>query len=301
MKKQQAAKIRSMTGYGRGVAQIGDAEASVEISATNHRYVNVNFRSRANIDPHTSELEKTIKSKIGRGSLLVRIRFAGKDSSEASIRKDVLERYIAQVEELRLEQPRFFDKADGYRLLRLPGVCSETDEGAPLSEDEVGAMFAALSNALGALNVVREKEGESLLTDLSTRIDSIEASLADVRAIAKEAVTIIRDKLVARVNALLEDAPAKLDSSDLAKEIALIADKGDIEEEITRLAHHLTDARGTLASAGDCGRRLEFIFQEMLREANTIASKQLDVRIVKKAIDIKTEVERLREQIQNVE
>jgi uncharacterized protein (TIGR00255 family) len=185
-----------------------------------------------------------------------------------------------------------------HDVAAMEGVIS-LGESAPDTAVLSAAMQRALGGALDALEEMRKREGEALARDLAARFDTIEKDAAEVKRLAPLQVEAVRDRLTARIAELSRGVP--LDPSRIAQEVALFADKTDVAEELTRLASHLAQARGLIAADAPAGRKLEFLVQEVNREINTIGSKSQHAAIASLIVDMKAELERVREQVQNVE
>lgn len=289
--------IRSMTGFGAGHGASGGEEIDVEVRSVNHKFCEVKVRAPRELAALELEATKAVKERLARGGVEVSLRRPGPAGGLAP-RVDVA---------LAESYARAFGEI-GARL-GLPGVTLADVIGAEgvvrLEERAVDlaaareALQGALAAALGALVAMRAREGEALGRDLVGRLDRVEALGERVAVLVPAALESHTARLVERVQELARGIA--VDPARLAQEIAILADRTDVTEEITRLRSHLAQVRGLLASGEPAGRKLDFIVQEMHREVNTIGSKSQSAEIAAAVVEMKTEIERMREQVQNVE
>jgi uncharacterized protein (TIGR00255 family) len=292
--------IVSMTGFGDASAERDGTHYAVEIRALNNRF----FKSVIKLPDHVSgmepEIETLLREGLGRGSITYILKMRT-DSAEAAyhINTRALSAYLEQ-----LQQVRGLDKIvqiDLASLVQLPGVCQEPRDDT----DEIarhGKIVRELtSTAIAKLAAMRGREGQALMADLLKHSRLIAAQLAEIE---KRAPVVIEDyhrKLTQRVNLLMSKAELQVSQADLLKEVAVFAERADISEEIQRLTSHLEAFEHSCRTGEHAGRKLDFIAQEMLREANTIASKANDADIAGHIVEIKGAIDRLKEQVQNVE
>ncbi len=288
-----------MTGFGNASQQNEAATVAVELKAVNNRYLKVSMRLPDFLGRFEPDIEKLIREDIARGAvqLSFRVRLLSQNSGY-SINQDVLARYMEQVSTL----PDFSGASAGIAdLLPLPGVVTESE----VSPDSVVSVWPLIKNtlkeALQHFHEFREREGESMRQDLKLQCQTIAAKVDDVAAHAPEVVAEYRDKLLERLKRAVSDSEVEVDQNDLLREVALFADKCDINEEITRLHSHLQQFHTFLDDEKSMGRKLEFLGQEMFREINTIGSKANNVKIAHSVVDMKAAIERIREVLQNVE
>lgn len=295
--------IRSMTGFGEASAHQDGVHYFLEVRSLNGKYFKATLRMPEDLQGLEPELEAELRRRLTRGT----ITLIGKcsDSSAAaahSINHEALERYIEQLR-------RTKHVADGScaldvcSLLTLPGVLqSPSDEEERLVRAR--AVFTALlEESCGRLIRAREKEGRLLVDDLMSHHAHISSHLARIAERSPTVVEEYQRRLQARINVLLSDASVAVNPIDLIKEVAVYAERSDIAEEVARLSGHLSQFR-TLVGETDgrpLGRTLDFLIQEMLREANTIASKSSDVEISRSIVEVKGAIDRMKEQVQNVE
>jgi uncharacterized protein (TIGR00255 family) len=287
-----------MTGYGVADGPVGDGRLAIEIRTVNHRHFNAQFRLPSSLQPLEPELRNRLRERIDRGHVAVTARWGVEPTRPQELRLD-LERAKAVMNALTdlKNSLNLHGDIDMGFIARHPDVLNVvTTEAIPVDLDEVGRI---LDEALAQVRASREREGEQLARDLAARLDALERALADVKQRAPERVTRERDRLRAAVAELLDGRA--LDEDRLAQEVALLADRLDVTEEIVRLETHLTTFREALASNDAVGRRLAFLGQEMLREVNTIGSKANDAAMTQLVIAMKGELEKVREQVENIE
>ena len=292
--------IISMTGFGDAAAERDGTHYAVEIRSLNNRFFKPVIKLPENVSGLEPELESTLREQLGRGSItyILKMRM---DSAEAAyhINTPALKAYIDQLQAVKgIDRMLQIDLAV---LLQLPGVCQEPrDESDEIARH--GDIVRELTvKAIAKLNAMRQREGQSLFGELMKHVKVISTSLAEI---GKRAPFVIEDyhkRLSQRVNQLLSKAELKVNEPDLIKEVAVFAERADIAEEIQRLGHHLESFEDACRTDEHAGRKLDFITQEMLREANTIASKANDAPIARHIVEIKGAIDRLKEQVQNVE
>lgn len=292
--------LRSMTGFGSVQGRVEGVEYSVEIRSVNNRYFKASVKlpeSWANIE---SEIEKLLRAKIYRGtvSLSLRMRLP-EDRSVYRLNTAVMSNYLDQLRPMLIEGNPML-RVDLASLLELPGVC-EPPELTELLEKSRDGLLGLVAEALEQLGQMRHKEGQLLKADLSGQCEVIEKNLIEVAARAPQVVKEYHQRLADRVSELTNAARIDIDQDVLAREVAVFAERCDIAEEVARLGGHVKHFRQAMTSPEPGGRKLDFIAQEMLREANTIASKSNDTQIAHAVVEMKTAIDRIKEQVQNVE
>ena len=294
--------IRSMTGFGAGRGQAGAETVLVELRSVNNKFCEVKPRLPRELSALEPELVRTVKARIARGSVDVTVRRdlpGGVRGLLPRVDLALAGAYAKVLRELKSElglagEPSVHDVA------AMEGVVSLGE--APPDVASMGkALQAALGEALGALEEMRRREGAALGRDVLSRLDFIERGAASIAQLAPASIELYRDRLAIRIAELLRGAPQGADPQRLAQEVAFFADRTDIAEELTRLASHLAQLRGLIAAEVPAGRKLEFLVQEVNREINTVGSKAQHAGIAALVVDIKAELERVREQIQNIE
>jgi uncharacterized protein (TIGR00255 family) len=290
--------IRSMTGFGAGHGAAGGEALDVEVRSVNHKFCEVKVRLPRELAALEPEALKLVKERLARGGIDVSIR-RGSAGGGLAPRVDLAlaDAYARAFEALRarLGLPGAVTLAD---VAAADGVL-RLDEPALDLEAARAALRTAMTQALEALVAMRAREGEALATDLAGRLDGTEALVSRAAALVPQTVEHHRKRLAERVEELTRGIP--LDPSRLAQEVALFADRTDVTEEVTRLRSHLAQARNLLKGGEPAGRKLDFLVQEMHREVNTIGSKSQSAEIAAIVVTAKAEVERMREQVQNVE
>ncbi len=294
--------MKSMTGFGRGQASAEGRTMTVDIKTVNHRYFEPSIRLPRKLMALESLLRDALKERIVRGKTDVFVNYENHSDEQGEVWLNSA-RLGEYVKALRLEGERFglSDDLTLSSVLRIPDVL-ETGE---LREDEeaLGSLLLeAAGKALDALDAMREKEGEHLKSDILAKIALLEESRARIAERAPFVVSDYRERLNARIEELLSPDTAKsLDPTRLAQEVTLFSDKCCIDEELTRLASHFTQFKSILSQKEPAGKKLDFLTQELNRETNTIASKSNDLTITREALAMKNEIEKIREQIQNLE
>ena len=289
--------IRSMTGFGRATASADGADVTVEVRSLNGRYAEVSVRAPRGLALHEADLQNRVKDALERGKINVSVQVQ-RAAEAVPMRVDAAaaSAYRRLLDDLReaagITEPVRLDD-----LLRFPDLLVADER-----EDDADALWTATESALAAaladLDRMRRQEGDALAADLRARLDAIETELDAVEAAAPARLDAARVALHERLADVLGDE--RVDRDRLELEIALLADRLDVNEECVRLRSHLALFRDALAEGGAVGRRLNFLAQEFNREINTIASKANDPAIAHRAVTMKEELEKIREQVQNV-
>jgi uncharacterized protein (TIGR00255 family) len=296
--------IRSMTGYGEAERDTEDGRLRVEVKTVNHRFFNAHLRTPPGFDRFEHQIQKWLRTGIARGHVSYTLTL---DRSASALAQDAVQldlerarRYRSVLETLReeLQLPGEVDLALMSRfgdLFRAPDRAAE----GPGADREV--LESLTQEAVAAVVATREAEGTRLREDMESRLDAMEERLSEVEAKAPGRLLAERDRLREAIGALMESE--EIDEDRLAREVAYLAERWDINEEIVRLRSHLSQFREALSADGSepVGKRLGFLVQEIHREANTIGSKANDPDITRASVSMKEELERLREQLENVE
>lgn len=291
--------VRSMTGFGRGEFTGELGRIVVEAKAVNHRFSEVVFRMPRQFNPLEDQARKLVLREVTRGRVDVFVTWTPSARTKSvQVDKDLAMAYYYALKELGEEIGSNLElTAD--TLTRLPDVFSVVE--AELTAEELWPPFAeALSAALSGLLAMREREGAALAQDLLSRIQRIEQIRNEIAQRAPLVVEEYRAKLTRRLEELLPPSSG-VDPQRLAQEVAIFADRADISEELQRLASHMVQFRSALAGDGPVGRKLDFLVQELGREVNTIGSKANDAAITNLVVEAKSELEKVREQVQNME
>ena len=290
----------SMTGYGRAFAEIEGRQMTVEVKSVNHRFLDIAFRMPRNLMFLEDAARKAIGARLARGHVDVFLTYRNLRTDARSVLVDeaLFGAYAGALRRLAgAADPQLRDDRTLMGIARMPDVLTvaEADE----DQDAVKAlMLAALNDALDELVAMRRNEGEAMRRDLTGRIDALERMTADVEARYPETVAEYRQRLKSAVSELVGSG---VDENRLLMEVAVMADRSAIAEEIVRVNSHFGQLRGLLGSEEPVGRRVDFIVQELNREVNTISSKSQDIPITRLTVDMKAEIEKLREQVQNIE
>ncbi|SHE56853.1 TIGR00255 family protein [Thermoanaerobacter uzonensis DSM 18761] len=289
--------IKSMTGYGRGEIKEKGYYITVEIKSLNHRFLDINCRMNKLLSGLEEKVREFVSKQIARGRIELNIGFEVYERSINVIEIDesLLSEYLRVFTDIKskFELEGFIKVSD---LVYLPEVIKVKNDDLDL-EEIWKLLKLPLSEAINNLIDMRNKEGIKLYDDVVNRIDKISNIVKEIEDLSFVMVEDYRKRLEQRIKELGVD----IDHNRMAMEIAIIADKSCIAEEITRLKSHIIQFKDSLEEEGSIGKKLDFIVQEMNREANTIASKSIDYRISSKVIDLKNEIEKIREQVQNIE
>jgi len=290
-----------MTGFGEAHCRQGGLTVAVEVRAINNRFFKLSIRGTEGCGPLEPRIEEVVRQSIRRGTVQVNLRLQRLRSPENfQINAAVLGRYRVQLQALRRE----WDLSGAVpieALLSLPGVIEELSAADVDPDADWPAVRRALEAALENLARMRSDEGRAMAADLEANRRLIAAGLDEIERRAPAMLAAYGSRLEERLRKTLAEFQVTLDPADVIKEISLFADRADVAEEVVRLRSHLEQFAATMALGESSGRKLEFLTQEMLREANTIGSKANDLEIAKQVIEIKTAIERIREMIQNVE
>ena len=291
--------VLSMTGFGRGKADDDTREVTVELKTLNHRYLDVNLRLPRAMSFLEDEIRKYIQQSIARGRVEAYIGYKNKgdDRMEVSLNESVLEAYRRSFEIIS-ERLGIENKPDLATIAGIPDLFTITEREE--DEDTLRSLvFKALDEALSYLKDMRLKEGDHLKADVLDRAALIEGMVGNIEDRAPLVVEEYRKKLQNRLKELLNST--ELDENRFNTEVAYFADRSNITEELIRLKSHLVQLKQAMQGGGSVGRKLDFIVQEMNREANTIGSKSGDIAITNLVVEMKSEIEKIREQIQNLE
>jgi uncharacterized protein (TIGR00255 family) len=291
--------IRSMTGYGSAEIERDGQRLTAEIRSVNHRFCEVSIRAPKVVAAFEDQIRQLIQDRFSRGKLNLSITWSGAGDSGEVLRlnEPVTDRYVALLEQLR-KRYSLEGGIDVKTLAALPDVFAW--EHTALSDEETWGMLRDLvTNSCESMNSMKGREGQALAKDLEERLAILRKQLDTVSERAPMRPLELRDRLMERLKPLLADV--ELDPTRVAQEVAFYADRLDCTEECVRLSAHIDQFRHLIDGPELAGRKLNFLLQEMNREANTIGSKANDVEIQHAVIVIKEELERLREQVQNVE
>jgi uncharacterized protein (TIGR00255 family) len=296
--------INSMTGYGRAAKETPACSCQVEVKSVNNRSLKIVLHLPEAFSACEVDLESIVRQRIERGSVTINVSLTGAAISQAAeVNQDVVSHYIRSLADAAdlCKERNIPCTLDLSQILALPGACQNRTIS---SEEELACreLIVSLSNeALDRMLQMRRREGEVLWGDLSKHLDEIRAAAGNIRQQAPQVSRQYHERLKQRVNQLVSDAKMSLSDSDLLREVALFSDRSDISEELSRLFGHLDHFVEVAGQSSQVGRTLEFIAQEMLREANTLGSKCSDGQITRWVVQIKGCIDRIKEQVQNVE
>jgi len=296
--------VRSMTGYSKVRLEDGGLSLNVAVKTVNHRFLDLQFRMPMALSPMEAALRRIVKNHIVRGHVEVSINLEAAGAEELKVNRELLKAYIKVCREVQ-DELGSAGEPDVVQLLRIPGVLSNENE---LSEKELAAarkvLESALTEALETLNSMRDREGSALEKDIFERLDRLESLRKSIGKLARRIPQYAQQRLENRLHELL--GAVHVDAARLAQEVAYLVSRSDIAEELTRFQSHLVQARQLLAESPEVGKKLDFLLQELNREANTLLSKTSDVpqiggEVGRQAIEMKSEIEKIREQVQNIE
>jgi uncharacterized protein (TIGR00255 family) len=293
--------MKSMTGFGRGFVQGENFTASVDLKTVNNRFLDVHARLGGELSVIEPVVRRKVAERLTRGRVDVNVTIDRSGEVAYELNRPLIAGYIQAMSAMR-DEFGLAGEPDINVLARLPGALQAARDG--LSEAMLAGVEEALMQALDELEAMRTREGEALAAEMSARLDEIERHLPTVETLSAAQVDNYRARVQKRVTELLTRAGVEgveIDQGRLAQEVAYLADRSDISEELARLRSHVAQFRETLAEGGEAGKRLDFLLQEFNREANTVLSKSTDLAIKEAALGIKAAVEKLREQVQNVE
>jgi uncharacterized protein (TIGR00255 family) len=292
--------LNSMTGFGAATADKHGISCGVEIRSVNNRYFKAVIKLPDKLQMLEPDVDRTLRDAIARGSIVLSMSVKDQlPASSVTINQELLKTYTDQLKALQPSVPN--STIDLAVLLTLPGVVEAGEDTTEYLEAHRDLALSLVKEAIARLGEMRAKEGAALWTDLQKHLDVIRTALNKIAELAPIVVKAYHEKLKARVNQMVSDAKLSLSDTDLLREVALFADRADISEEIARLGGHLDQFTAVCLKEDQAGRKLDFISQEMLREANTIASKANDSAIARLTVDIKSSIDRIKEQVQNVE
>ena len=291
--------IKSMTGYGGAKGSVEGLEISVELKSVNNRYLDTSVRLPRSFLFAEDAVKSAVQSHISRGKVDVFINVSNLTGNDTAVivNAPLAAEYKAAIDQIG-EQLGISHEVSAYQLSRLPEVITleknELDKEAALA-----LLMKAVNEALSDFNAIRSREGEKLCDDISSRLDTIEGYVSFIEQRSPQTVVEYRERLTRKMQEVLENT--YIDESRILTEAAMYADRIAVDEETVRLRSHISQMRELLKSKTPVGRKLDFIVQELNRETNTIGSKCNDSEIVKIVLDTKSEIEKIREQVQNIE
>ena len=292
--------LKSMTGYGKGEASNNDFRIKVELKSVNHRYLDITVKLPRYLIYLEESIKRVVKEKLNRGKIDIFINLDYENMSSLDVKVDIplAKSFKNALEDLR-SQLGLEDAVKLNNILSIQDVIKT--EKRDLDEESVWeTLKSALDESLNRILSMREAEGEQLKADMLGKLDNIGRVADEIMERSPLVVEEYRRKLNERILVLVEDA-ALIDQDRLAMEVAVYADKSSIDEELTRMKSHIIQFKTIIEEDGSVGRKLDFLIQEFNREVNTIGSKSSDTVIVNKVVELKSEIEKIREQVQNIE
>jgi uncharacterized protein (TIGR00255 family) len=292
--------MKSMTGYGKAMVAGDDFSVSVDLKTVNNRFLDIHLRAGAELAALEPGIKKRVTSRLTRGRVDVTISLDRTAQTIYELNRPLIAGYVNALKQLQADF-QIGGELDINVLARIPGALQPARNG--IDDRVITAVDAAVDQALDELEKMREQEGEALKTELRERVQKIESLVPRIEASAAGLAEAYRVRLQKRIGELLNRGGqvVEIDPSRLAQEVAYLADRSDVSEEMVRLRSHLTQFQEALDAPGEAGKMLDFLLQELNREANTTLSKSTDLVIKEAGLSIKAEVEKLREQVQNVE
>lgn len=290
--------IKSMTGYGRAKLSKDDREYQIEIKSVNHRYLDISVRIPKQLSYLEETIKKEIAKKVKRGKIDVFVTFENNslEGKEIKINTELAKAYIDELKKL-AEKENILSDIQVTEISKYPDVLNiqSSQDDEKITEEVLETITIATDN----LVQMRETEGNKISEDLLKRLNIINKKVEEIAKLSTGLIEEYVVKLEERINEILKNQ--EIDKTRLAQEVVIYADKCSIEEEVTRLNSHISQFKNLLNSNETIGKKLDFIIQEMNRETNTIGSKANNLEITNGVIDIKTEIENIREQVQNIE
>ncbi|CAN5741683.1 YicC family protein [soil metagenome] len=292
--------MKSMTGYGRGNVSSETFSATVELKTVNNRFLDINLRLPFELQSMEAELKKIITHRLSRGRVDVNLQTERTDEIVYELNRPLIAGYLSAIKQMQ-EEFSLTGEPDLNVIARLPNVLQNPKND--VSEEFAEGIKNALVLALHELENMRGMEGEILKTELGNLLSEIEHHLTIIEPESENVSEEYRQRLTKRISEMLgkSDSQIELDQARLAQEVAFLSDRSDISEEIQRLKSHIEQFRQIMNEEKETGKRLDFLTQELNREANTIASKTQNLIVKESALSIKSAIEKIREQVQNVE
>lgn len=289
-----------MTGFGRGAVAEENFSVSVELKTVNNRFLDINLRLPQEMQSLEAAIKKIISNRLSRGRVDVNLNYERSTQISYELNRPLITGYLSALKELQ-DDFNLNGEPDLNVIARLPNVMQPKKED--LSEEFLRGVEKAFENALGELEAMREAEGKTLKNVLHINLGEIENRLPAIERESANVAEEYHQRLTKRVGEILArtDSQLEIDQARLAQEVAYLADRSDISEEIARLKSHIEQFRAIMEETADVGKRLDFLSQELNREANTILSKTNNMTVKENGLAIKSEIEKIREQVQNIE
>ncbi len=291
--------VRSMTGFGSAAVESGRLRASVTARSVNHRYLDLSVHLSRRLAELEPDVRRLVAARVQRGKVEVSVqaRFQQDDTAAVSVSAPLVAGVVRALREVQAAHG-LAGEVTIADVMRFPGTFDVPEDETGLGEAK-GPLLEAIDTALAGLDGMRVAEGDGLKTVMAQALDAVDAAAVRIDALSESEKAARRETLVAKVSELRQELG--LEEQRLYQEVVRVVERADVAEEVQRLKSHVAQARGLLAADGPCGKRLDFLAQELAREANTIGSKSASAALVREVVGLKAEVERLREQVQNVE
>ncbi|MEO8649732.1 MAG: YicC/YloC family endoribonuclease [Acidobacteriota bacterium] len=289
-----------MTGYGRGTESSDTFKINVELKTVNNRFLDINLRLPGELQSLENDIKRAIGVKLSRGRVEVNLQYERDNAVTYELNRPLITGYLSALKELR-DEFSLEGSPDINVIARLPNVMTPAKD--EVDDEFTSAVHRALDAGLADLGTMRENEGQMLADELSQRLGAIQERLGPIETEAAGIGEEYRQRLNKRISDMLlkSDSQIEIDQGRLAQEVAYLSDRADISEEIARLKAHLGHFREIMQQDKEVGKQLDFLTQELNREANTIASKTGSMIVKENALAIKSEIEKIREQVQNIE
>jgi uncharacterized protein (TIGR00255 family) len=292
--------MKSMTGYGRGAVVEQKFAVTVELKTVNNRFLDVSLRMPGDMQPLEATIKRLIGNRLSRGRVEVNVQIDRTEEISYELNRPLIAGFLSAMKQMQ-EEFSLPGEPDLNVVARLPNVIQP--KKSELSVELIVAVEQAVDCALDDLDKMRGNEGDMLKADLALHLDAIEKLMPSIEKESENVADEYRQRLTKRIGELLakSESQIELDQARLAQEVAFLSDRSDISEEISRLRSHIDHFRGIMNEEKEVGKRLDFLTQELNREANTIASKTNNLVVKENALAIKSEIEKIREQVQNAE
>ncbi len=289
-----------MTGFGRATSNENNHSIMIELKTVNNRFLDINFRLSSELNALEPAIKRTIGNRLSRGRVDVNLQYERNDETTYELNRPLIAGYLSAMISMK-DEFNLAGEPDINVIARLPNVIVPSKSEA--TPEFFAAIEAVLADALDDLERMRDKEGSLLADELNSRLVVIEDRLPAIQDESSRVADEFLERLTKRINDMLSksDSQINVDQGRLVQEVAYLADRADISEEITRLRTHIEHFRSIMNEDKDVGKRLDFLTQELNREANTITSKTNNMIVKENALAIKSEIEKIREQVQNVE
>ena len=296
--------LKSMTGYGRGECSKYNRKFIVEIKSVNHRYNDISIKLPRILSGLEDAVRKAVQGRVSRGKTDVYVNYEALSDADVNItfNAELADGYMAALLAIK-ERYNLDDKISVSSISRFHDVISTGKgiDGEEAMEQLKEVLFEAVDEAIKSLIFMRENEGAALKSDILEKLTTISEMSLNISQIAPGAIEAYKEKFRERINETLKSLGVEIDETRLLTEIAIFSERACVDEELTRLSSHIEQMKAILESHESIGRKLDFLVQEMNREVNTIGSKAHDTQITKIVVDLKAEIEKIREQVQNIE